>query len=105
MKKNLECVTSLKSPASSTELPPRRILTYLIPLRILLGQLPSQNLLNDFSNLQDLYLPFTSAIKKGDIAAFDRALETKEKRLLDLNLWLTIEKARELCLRGLFRKT
>jgi hypothetical protein len=31
-----------------------------------------------------------------------RALEQREARLIELNLLLTLEKARELCLRGLF---
>ncbi|KAJ2934532.1 hypothetical protein H1R20_g2551, partial [Candolleomyces eurysporus] len=48
--------------------------------------------------------PFIRAIRAGDLQAYDRALETGEHRLLELNLWLTLEKARELCLRGLFRK-
>jgi len=81
-----------------------RILTYLLPLRILKGHLPSLELMQRFPVLQDLYAPFISAIRSGDVAAYDRALETRERRLLELNLWLTIEKAREMCLRGLFRR-
>lgn len=82
----------------------RRILTYLLPLRILKGHLPSLELMQRFPVLQHLYAPFISAIRSGDVAAYDRALETREGRLLELNLWLTIEKAREMCLRGLFRR-
>ncbi|KAK7470200.1 COP9 signalosome (CSN) subunit [Stygiomarasmius scandens] len=81
-----------------------RILTYLLPLRLLKGHLPSNELLSRFPVIRELFWPFISAIRKGDVAAFDRALETWEKKLLELNLWLTLEKAREICLRGLFRK-
>ncbi|KAI0314461.1 hypothetical protein OF83DRAFT_1063803 [Amylostereum chailletii] len=81
-----------------------RILTYLIPLRILRGHLPSRDLLDQFSALDELYTPFINAIRKGDIKAFDTALDRWERRLVDLNLWLTLEKARELCIRGLFRR-
>ncbi|KAF8345580.1 hypothetical protein F5887DRAFT_168384 [Amanita rubescens] len=81
-----------------------RILTYLIPLRILKGHLPSEELLNRFPILRDLFIPFIDAIRKGDIAEFDRMLESRERRLVELNLWLTLEKARELCMRGLFRR-
>lgn len=81
-----------------------RILTYLLPLRILKGHLPSAELMQRFPVLQELFAPFISAIRLGDIAAYDRALEKWERRLLELNLWLTLEKARELCLRGLFRR-
>lgn len=82
----------------------RRILTYLLPLRILKGHLPSTELMQRFPVLKELFSPFISAIRVGDIAGYDRALEKWERRLLELNLWLTLEKARELCLRGLFRR-
>jgi hypothetical protein len=82
----------------------RRILAYLIPLRILKGHLPSTELLQRFPNLDAIFTPFIRAIRAGDLQSYDRALETGEQRLLELNLWLTLEKARELCLRSLFRK-
>jgi COP9 signalosome complex subunit 12 len=82
----------------------RRILTYLIPLRILRGHLPTQDLLGRFPALDELYSPFISAIRKGDIQGFDDALDKCERRLVDLNIWLTLEKAREICIRGLFRR-
>ncbi|KAJ7194545.1 hypothetical protein GGX14DRAFT_700889 [Mycena pura] len=81
-----------------------RILAYLIPLRILRGHLPTDELLRRFPLLADLFVPFIAAIRAGDLAAFDRALAQREARLIDLNLLLTLEKARELCLRGLFRR-
>ncbi|KAI0271969.1 hypothetical protein BGY98DRAFT_1004457 [Russula aff. rugulosa BPL654] len=81
-----------------------RILTYLIPLRILRGHLPSTELLSRFPVLDELYAPFISAIRKGDIQGFDAALDKFERRLIDLNIWLTLEKAREICIRGLFRR-
>ncbi|KAF9266195.1 hypothetical protein L218DRAFT_978700 [Marasmius fiardii PR-910] len=81
-----------------------RILTYLLPLRLLKGQLPSDVLLKRFPHVRELFSPFVSAIRAGDVAAYDRALDTWEKKLLELNLLLTLEKGREICLRGLFRK-
>ncbi|KAI0921182.1 hypothetical protein AcW1_004759 [Taiwanofungus camphoratus] len=81
-----------------------RILTYLIPLRTLRGYLPSRELLDHFSVLDELFSPFIAAIRTGDIRAYDSALDRFERRLVDLNLWLTLERARELCIRGLFRK-
>lgn len=82
----------------------RRVLTYLIPLRILRGHLPSRELLDRFPVLDDLFTPFIRAVRTGDIRAYDSALDQCERRLVDLNLYLTLEKARELCIRGLFRK-
>jgi hypothetical protein len=57
-----------------------------------------------FPILADVFAPFITAIRTGDIAAFDSALALREPRLIELNLLLTLEKARELCLRGLFRR-
>jgi COP9 signalosome complex subunit 12 len=82
----------------------RRILAYLIPLRMLKGNLPSALLLSRFPNISAIYTPFINAIRAGDVQGYDRALEENELKLLDLNLWVSVEKARELCLRGLFRK-
>ncbi|KAJ7827668.1 hypothetical protein B0H14DRAFT_2270765, partial [Mycena olivaceomarginata] len=81
------------------------ILGYLIPLRrILRGHLPSDELMHRFPWPADIFAPFVAAIRTGEIAGFDRALEQRETRLIELNLLLTLEKARELCLRGLFRR-
>ncbi|KAI0053718.1 hypothetical protein FA95DRAFT_1552221 [Auriscalpium vulgare] len=81
-----------------------RILTYLIPLRFLRGHLPSRELLDRFPVLDQLYMPFITALRKGDIKGFDAALDRSERRLVDLNVWLTVEHAREICIRGLFRR-
>ncbi|KAF8915400.1 hypothetical protein CPB85DRAFT_428049 [Mucidula mucida] len=81
-----------------------RILTYLIPLRMLKGHLPSDELMTRFPDLENLYRSFIKAIRTGDIASYDHALDLHEKKLLDLNLYITLEKARESCLRSLFRR-
>ncbi|CAA7260139.1 unnamed protein product [Cyclocybe aegerita] len=81
-----------------------RILAYLIPLRILKGHLPSVELMKRFPVLDEIFAPFNTAIRQGDLAGYDRALEKWETRLLELNLWFSLEKARDLCLRGLFRR-
>jgi COP9 signalosome complex subunit 12 len=57
-----------------------------------------------FPILDELYSPFIAAIRTGDIAGYDAALNQWEHRLVELNLWLTLERARELCIRGLFRR-
>ncbi|VDB97135.1 unnamed protein product [Peniophora sp. CBMAI 1063] len=62
------------------------ILTYLIPLRLFRGHMPSAALLTAYPALENLYSQFLTAIRKGDIESYDKAL------------------ARELCIRGLFRR-
>jgi hypothetical protein len=101
---NQEYVRYLLEPRMCLTSCCRRILTYLIPLRILRGHLPSADLLSRFPVLDELYAPFISAIRKGDIQGFDNALDAFERRLVDLSVWLTLEKAREICIRGLFRR-
>ncbi|KAF8914310.1 hypothetical protein CPB84DRAFT_1833013 [Gymnopilus junonius] len=81
-----------------------RILAYLIPLRILKGHLPTRELMQRFPVLDEIFSPFIAAIRQGDPKAYDQALEKWETRLLELNLWLSLEKARELCIRSLFRR-
>ncbi|KDQ64205.1 hypothetical protein JAAARDRAFT_27832 [Jaapia argillacea MUCL 33604] len=81
-----------------------RILTYLIPLRILRGHLPTRDLLDRFLVLDELYSPFISAIREGNIKAYDAALDKWERKLIEFNVYLTLEKARELCIRSLFRR-
>ena len=68
------------------------------------GHLPSKELLQRFPVLEDLYSPFINAIRTGDIRSYDASLDRFERRLVDLSLWLTLVKARELCIRGLFRR-
>lgn len=79
-------------------------MTYLIPLRLLTGQLPTRHLLTRFPALDQLYSPFVKAIRRGDLKSYDEALSSTEGRLADLGVLLAIEKAREVCLRCLFRK-
>ncbi|VDB95834.1 unnamed protein product [Peniophora sp. CBMAI 1063] len=80
------------------------ILTYLIPLRLFRGHMPSAALLTAYPALENLYSQFLTAICKGDIESYDKALVRLERPLIDLNLYLMLEKARELCIRGLFRR-
>lgn len=80
------------------------ILTFLIPLHLLRGSLPSAKLLARFPRLQETYGPFVDAIRKGSVQAYDEALERAQPRLVSMNTYLAVERAREICLRTLFRR-
>ncbi|GJJ07214.1 hypothetical protein Clacol_001414 [Clathrus columnatus] len=80
-----------------------RISTYLIPLRLLKGQIPSRTIISRFPALDALYGPFLKAAERGNLAEYDAALDHNEARLFRLGVWYIWEKAREICLRGLFR--
>ncbi|KAN0060768.1 COP9 signalosome (CSN) subunit [Thecaphora frezii] len=82
------------------------ILTYLLPTRLLLGHLPSPALLNQFPRLSALYSRFIASFAHGDVRTFDQHLSTPvvEKTLVARGVYLALERAREGCLRSLFRR-
>lgn len=84
----------------------RLILKYLIPCRLLRGSLPSQRLLRPFPSLSALYLPFVRSFRRGDVRSYDEALSEPrtERALVEAGTYLAMERGREGCLRGLFRR-
>lgn len=82
-----------------------QILTYLIPAHILTThQLPSATLLSQSPTLKSLFSPICTAIKQGNLSAFDAALSTAELDLVHRRIYLTLERSRDICMRNLFRK-
>jgi hypothetical protein len=94
----------LASPSPHVLTNRRLILTYLIPLHLLRGSFPSTPLLDAHPRLRDVYGPFIAAIRHGDIEEYDERLEWAQARLVSMSTYLAIERAREGCLRVLFRK-
>ena len=86
------------------KLNPRLILTYLIPLNLLSALIPSPSLLQPHPRLQQLFTPFIKAIQSGNIREYDERLEWAQPRLVGCNVYLVVERAREGCLRVLFKK-
>ncbi len=66
--------------------------------------MPTGGLLDHFPRLKQLYTPFVSAIKAGDVKRYDDALLWAERRLVDEKVYLCVEKAREVCMRSFLRK-
>ncbi|GAA94337.1 uncharacterized protein L969DRAFT_89991 [Mixia osmundae IAM 14324] len=81
------------------------ILGYLIPLRLLKGIMPTALLLRPFPALKNLYGPFITAYRRGDVKYYDEALQWAERRLVERSCYLIVERAREGCLRGFLKKT
>lgn len=82
-----------------------RILTYLIPTKLFTRQrLPSRELLARHPRLEALFGPLCVATKRGDTRAFDEALAKGESQFVKLRVYLTLERARDVCLRNLLRK-
>ncbi|KAJ3253795.1 COP9 signalosome (CSN) subunit [Boothiomyces macroporosus] len=55
-------------------------------------------------NELEIYIPFISAIKAGNLKEFDSLLKKSLKKLVDLNVFLVVERCRLLVVRQLFRK-
>ncbi|KAK2938270.1 Winged helix-like DNA-binding domain superfamily [Fusarium oxysporum f. sp. vasinfectum] len=82
-----------------------RILTYLIPCRLLTSHvLPTKALLENYPRLQELFLPLASCIKSGNLQAFDKALQDGEAEFVKRRIYLTLERGRDIALRNLLRK-
>lgn len=82
------------------------ILTHLVPVKLLNGAVPAPELLQAFPKVNALYAPFLQAFRQGDVRAYDQALANPvlEKALVRRGTFIAMEKAREACLRTLFRK-
>ncbi|KAH7321388.1 hypothetical protein B0I35DRAFT_213530 [Stachybotrys elegans] len=82
-----------------------RILTYLIPCRLLTSHvLPTKALLEPYPRLQELFSPLAQCIKRGDLRAFDLALQKGEDEFVKRRIYLTLERGRDIALRNLLRK-
>jgi PCI domain len=83
----------------------RLILTCLIPCHLLTTHtLPSLALLSPYPRLQELFLPLSRCIKKGDLSGFDAALVAGEDEFVKRRIYLTLERGRDIALRNLLRK-
>lgn len=83
----------------------RLILTYLIPCHLLTTHtLPTQVLLKPYPGLQNLFLPLSRCIKRGDLSGFDAALQAGENEFVKRRIYLTLERGRDIALRNLLRK-
>ncbi|SCV68343.1 BQ2448_464 [Microbotryum intermedium] len=82
----------------------RRILSYLIPIMLLRGILPTERNLKKAGRLETIYRPFIEAYKSGNVQAYDRHLLYTEKRLMERGTYLVVERAREGVVRNLIKK-
>ncbi|RKP05177.1 hypothetical protein THASP1DRAFT_35380 [Thamnocephalis sphaerospora] len=82
-----------------------RILKFLIPLRLLRGILPSRQLLQQYPRIAAVYAPFIDAVRTGNVKSFDVAILEHEQLLARMGTYLTLERARHMAVRTLFRRT
>lgn len=71
---------------------------------MLRGSLPSEYLLSRHFGLAELYRPFVQAYRTGNVQWYDSALLQSRAALVKAGTYLTVERAREGCLRILFKR-
>ncbi|RWS24846.1 PCI domain-containing protein 2-like protein [Leptotrombidium deliense] len=80
----------------------RLILIFLIPVKMLLGQMPKRSLLENYSVLE--FEPIVEAVKDGDLRKLDAALEHYSDFYWNFGIYLVLEKLRIIAYRNLFKK-
>ncbi|KAF0731173.1 hypothetical protein Ae201684P_011673 [Aphanomyces euteiches] len=80
----------------------RMILQYLVPVKLVLGVLPSPELLREYR--LDEYNPIASAIKRGDLLAFNQSLHLHQAKFIAQGMYLLMQKLRLLVMRTLLKK-
>lgn len=80
----------------------RLVLTYLVPVELLLGRLPRAALLVKYQ-LQPL-AALVAAFRVGDLRAFAHALRTHERWLIARGIYLILEQLRPLVFRNLLKR-
>jgi len=80
----------------------RLILIYLIPVKMLLGQMPKQSLLTKYDLGQ--FAGVMEAVKEGNVFNLSKALEEHEKTFIKWGIFLILEKLKIITYRTLFKK-
>lgn len=80
----------------------KRILNYLIPVKLEQGRLPTVKLLEKY-DLRE-YVPLVSAIRRGDLRQFNDTLLKYQDKFIQRGTYLLLEKCKTVCHRNLFKR-
>ena len=80
----------------------RLILIYLVPVKMLLGQMPLVALLQKY-NLEE-FTGVMEAVKEGNLCKLNHALDENEKIFIKWGIFLILEKLKIITYRNLFKK-
>uniref|UniRef100_A0A0A9X2V1 PCI domain-containing protein 2 homolog n=1 Tax=Lygus hesperus TaxID=30085 RepID=A0A0A9X2V1_LYGHE len=80
----------------------RRILIYLVPLRIFLGFLPKKSALEKYDLLQ--LWEVSQAVRHGNAKSLSNAIETHQEFFIKSGIYLILERLRIVTYRNLFKK-
>ena len=78
------------------------ILIYLIPVRMLLGGLPSPALLQKYH--LEFYAPIAKALREGNIRELDQSIREYERIFVAHGIYLILEKLKIIAYRNLFKR-
>lgn len=80
----------------------KRILNYLIPVKLERGRLPSVKLMKKYSLKE--YVPLVTAIRRGDLRLFNDTLLKYQDKFIQRGTYLLLEKCKTVCHRNLFKR-
>ncbi|KAK9884866.1 hypothetical protein WA026_009088 [Henosepilachna vigintioctopunctata] len=80
----------------------RLILIYLVPVKMLLGYVPSKSVLEKYDVIQ--FWELVQAVSCGNLKAFDELMEIHESFFIECGIYLIVEKLKIIAYRNLFRK-
>ncbi|KAK2153168.1 hypothetical protein LSH36_305g03077 [Paralvinella palmiformis] len=80
----------------------RLILIYLLPVKMLLGHMPKQQLLKKYDLLQ--FSDVTTAVSCGNLLLLNEALQKNEEFFIKCGIYLILEKLKIITYRNLFKK-
>lgn len=80
----------------------RLILLYLVPAKMLLGQMPKESALVKYQ--LNSFMPLVKSIREGNIKAFDAALDQEKDFFWTYGIYLLLEKLRTILYRNIFKK-
>uniref|UniRef100_A0A183G276 PCI domain-containing protein 2 homolog n=1 Tax=Heligmosomoides polygyrus TaxID=6339 RepID=A0A183G276_HELPZ len=80
----------------------RLVLIYLIPVKMFLGHMPTAQLLHKYQ-LEEFH-DVVEAVKEGNLAKLDQALEANEHFFIQCGIFLMLEKLRAITFRTLFKR-
>ncbi|XP_055845593.1 PCI domain-containing protein 2 homolog isoform X1 [Episyrphus balteatus] len=80
----------------------RLILIYLAPVKMLLGYMPKNQVLEKYDVMQ--FHELSNAIKEGNVRKFDEAIQKHESFFIKCGIYLLVEKLKFMVYRNLFKK-
>lgn len=78
------------------------ILTYLIPVKMILGYMPSKVLLEKYNLMQ--FSELKDAVQKGDVRTVEDMMRIHESFLAGAGIYLIVEKLKQIACRNLFKR-